>query len=697
MTDPLARLRRFLRELKRRNVYQVTATYLVAAFVVLQLASLAADAFGLPGWFEPMVWVLCGLGLPIALVLAWAFERTPEGVRRTAEPEGEPAGSAAGGAGGWLAALVVLLLAGGGAWLLTAGGGEAPRTASTARTDTTARRASASSDTAAPPRIAVLPFENIARDSADAFFAEGVHEEVLNQLSKVSGLEVISRTSVMGYANTDKRVPEISRELGGVDALLEGTVRRAGERVRITTQLIESPADEHLWSNTYERTLSPEAIFEIQADIAGRIAGALETELTAGERRRIEDAPTSSLDAYDAYLRGRRAVMRSWGSLDPTDVDEAVDHLRGALRRDSTFAEAHALLGQAYVGRSATSGDDRWLDSARTAAERALALDPGLTEALETRAQVNRRSDSLEAAEALYRRILDREPSNVLALEGMNDIAQSRNQPVERVRWAHRAVRLEPRGAFYATTMASALADAGLWDPAAAWARRAIDLAPDQFAGHALLAVIQGRTSPETALETLRPFLEGDRPHPFALRIAGSLSLEAGAPGRAKSFLERIPEAQREFYPEDSPSRPEHVGLSPMDRVALGIAERGLGARERGQRLLRQAADSLQEAADRAETGPGATVNLAAARAALDQRDRALELLQRVLGDSEDSPPAPTIQWHMSGYVFDDLRSDPRFQEILREVEARRDEIRREVRALGIDLYPPGAGPGTPG
>lgn len=237
VTDPLSRFRRFLRELRRRNVYKVAVAYVAVAFVVLQGARLLVPALVLPEWFYRVVVALALLGLPLALVLAWAFEVTPEGVRRTEAPEEETAG---GEVYQWVGLAVVVLLAGGVRYV-TAGDDRDPASTATTTPDTTARTASASRDTAGPPRVAVLPFENIARDTGDAFFARGMHEEVLNQLSKVAGLGGIPRTSVMQYAQTDKTVREISGELGGVDALLEGTVRRAPGQVRITTQLIEAP------------------------------------------------------------------------------------------------------------------------------------------------------------------------------------------------------------------------------------------------------------------------------------------------------------------------------------------------------------------------------------------------------------------------------------------------------------------------
>jgi len=367
MSEPFGGLRRFFRELKRRNVYKVAVTYVAVAFVGLQAVNLLIPATTLPGWADQLFLALLILGFPIALVFAWAFEMTADGMRRTPEVEGE---ATVGKAYRWIGLGLVVLLAVG-VWYATAEEGEEQTALSAASSDSAAPTSSTSRDTAGRPRIAVIPFENIARDTGDAFFARGMHEEVLNQLSKVSGLEVISRTSVMQYAETTKTVREISNELDGLNALLEGTVRRAGGRVRITTQLIEAPDDEHLWSNTYERELSPSAIFNIQAEIAQEIADALETQLGEGERDRIQSAPTGNLAAYDAYLQGRNYFWRFWGSTNFAHRDSAIARLREAVRRDSTFAQAHAWLGLAYTFRSPSfGGESRWLDSAEIAVER---------------------------------------------------------------------------------------------------------------------------------------------------------------------------------------------------------------------------------------------------------------------------------------------------------------------------------------
>jgi TolB-like protein/Tfp pilus assembly protein PilF len=697
MADPLARLRRFLRELKRRNVYKVAVTYAAVVFIGLQAVRLLVPATTLPGWADELLIAIAVLGFPIAIVLAWAFEMTPEGMRRTEVPEGEEAGGS--GAYQWLGLALVVLLAGG-VWYVTAGdGGEATPEATATRDTTAARTASTARDSAGRPRIAVLPFENIARDTGEAFFAEGMHEEVLNQLSKVAGLEVISRTSVMQYADTDKPVPAISDELGEVDALLEGTVRRAGDRVRITTQLIAAPRDEHLWSNTYDQRLSPDAVFDIQADIARQITGALETRLTDVEEARIREAPTASLGAYDAFLEGRSLVERFWHSRSAEHADRGIRHLRDAIRQDSALAEAHAKLAEGFVAQRVASGQLRWLDSASAGVERARAIDPDLTEALGARAIIAWNRGSLEAAADLFRRVLQREPSNDLAAARLSIVLMRTNRPVEAVRWAHRAVRLAPRTPHRLALMGSRLGVIGMMDAAEAWFQRAIEIGTHRDGVQDVLAMLRTQTDPGAGLRTIRTYLDRNLQTPQALEFAARIALWAGRPSAAKTYLERLQELTRQAVQDaSSPSRPERLALGTVNRMVFGLADVQLGRREQGRRLLHEAVDTLRTGRSRDGLARhwGASVWLAGGEAALGDHDVALEVLERSLERAvpvASAPPwLPGIQ---SNPFFSDLRSDARFREILGEVEERRKEIREEVRQLGVDLYPPGAEPET--
>jgi protein kinase/serine/threonine-protein kinase len=561
-------------------------------------------------------------------------------------------------------------------WLWSDVGGPGPSTEPGAETNATAAEvASAAHDTTDRPRIAVLPFENIARDSANAFFTEGMHEEVLSQLSKVSGLEVISRTSVMQYGQTNKTVQKISEELGGVDALLEGSVRRAGDQVRITTQLIGAPEDEHLWSSTYERRLSVEEIFDVQADIAEQIAASLETRLTASERQRIEDAPTDDLAAYEAYLRGRGQVLQFIGQWTTELLDRATENLREAVRRDSTFAEAYAWLAQAHRARIINLSAEeapRWLDSASVAVERARQIDPDLAAVYGAQALIYRaRDDSLQAAAAALRKALKLQPSYSMAKAALSVNLADRGKLAEGVRIAREAVRLDPRRPVVLKNMGDRLEDVGLHGAAEAWYRHTLEIEPSYATAHAGLASNEmSRGRPERALALWQDYFDqaGSPPTVF-YQFAAVAALAAGRPERARDYLRQ---------------QGDEAGL------LLGHVELRLGHNKRGHRLLRQGIKDL-----RGEIERGARLNrpygmwLAGALATLGRTGEALQEVERA---AKDGPAwgRDMLRWYPT---LDTLRSVPQFQEIALEIEARREEAREQVRRMDIDLYPPGTKP----
>lgn len=683
MTDPFSRIRRFLRELKRRNVYKVAVTYVAVAFVGLQAVNLLIPATTLPGWADQLFLGLVILGLPVSVVVAWAFEMTAEGMRRTPEAEEGPAGKSA---YQWIGLTLVIALAGS-VWYATAGTGGEPSLESPATGDSAARRGGTAADSAAAalpardrPYVAVLPLENLSPREENRFFAAGVHEEILNQLSRVSGLGVFARTTMQQYADSDQTVYEIGRELGA-EAVLEGSVRRAAGRVRISAQLIDPESRDHAWSKTYERELSPEKIFEIQADIAGRITSALETELPASERNRIAEAPTSDIGAYDAYLKGRNAAMDAWHLLEPRPLDSAVEHLRAAVRQDSTFAEAHAWLGFAYGSRSYFSGEDRWSDSASSALDRALAIDTDLSDAYAIQG-LHYQLESLQAAEKAYRKALRLDPDNRLAADGMADLAAFAGEYGEAIRWAHRVLRVDPRWEYGRSYMGNLLLTIGMGDAAAAWFRDVLDTNPDNAtAVWGLMSVFLSRGQAGRAHETVERYRSGRPDHPIGLRLAAEVALHRGSPQRAEELLERVPESGR---------RVAASALPGDRRMLIGLARLRSGNREAGRTLLREAADSLRDRLDERsdliwQTDP---LWLARALAALGQTEDALRHLHGAMERGEIRQ-----QIIRSDPFFQPIRSEPRFREVLQKMAATQREFQEELRQIDIALYPPGTNP----
>ena len=322
----------FFGELKRRNVYRAAAAYAVVSWLIIQIATQVFPVFSIPAWAVRLVIVCLILGLPIALVMAWIFELTPEGLKRTEEVA--PHESAARSTGRKLDFLIigVLLIV---ITLLVLD-----------------RRTAAPVSTHAPAfekSIAVLPFENMSDAKENAFFADGVQDDILTALAKVADLRVISRTSVMGYlANAKRDLQEIGRVLG-VAHVVEGSVRRDGGRVRVAAQLIDTRTNTQLWAESYDRELAD--VFAIQSDIAQQITKALQATLSPQEKSAIEKQPTKDLEAFDLYTRARtRRLTASFGPLYRKTMLEAIELLNQAVARDPAFLLAWCELANAHDG-----------------------------------------------------------------------------------------------------------------------------------------------------------------------------------------------------------------------------------------------------------------------------------------------------------------------------------------------------------
>ena len=462
MSDSTPAYQRFFAELKRRRVFRVMAVYGAVGFVLMQIVELLVPALLLPDWTYRFIALLVLLGFPIAVILAWAFELTPEGVRRTGEAEpGEltqiieaPASKR------WPAGLLALagvtaLIAG--AWYVgrqsaadsvPEGIEASARTAQDGGESDSGRGASLSYvDPADDPRptIAVLPFVDMSQAGDQEYFSDGITEEILNVLSRIEDLQVTARTSAFAYKGTKQDLREVGRELN-VDYLLEGSVRKAGDDLRITAQLIDAGANTHLWSDTYDRRL--ENVFEIQTEIAEAIAEELRLPLGLEEGETLV-TPTGDLDAYDLYLAGR-AQMRVRG-LD--GILQATELFEAAVARDSSWAPAWAGLAESralYPFYAAGSSDSRdsavWrqsLESAAAAARRALELDSRNASARVALANTYRDRFEWNAAEREYIRAIELDVDNVEAHQQYAEMLFYSGRPADALVEATRALSLD--------------------------------------------------------------------------------------------------------------------------------------------------------------------------------------------------------------------------------------------------------------
>ncbi len=433
---------RLFAELKRRRVFRVAAMYGATSFVILQVADLLQEGLQLPQTFLTAATVLALVGFPVALFLAWAYERTPQGVVRTpdpgpdeideivAQPRGRrwPVGIAA--------AVGTALLLVSSWWALGR-----PSAPGTDRGDYTS--------------VAVLPFENMSGNTEDAYFADGLSEELLNALARVPGLRVAGRTSSFALRDSNLDLKTIGDTLG-VETVLEGSVRRSGGRVRVTAQLIEAEEGFHLWSQDWERELTADNVFEIQDEIAGAVAFAMAAgqdpvAIEAGASGAVQEATdlvpasvrTSDLGAYELYLAGRH----HWASRNPEGLREAIRLFEGALERDSMYTPAWIGLSAAYNALPwYTSFPSReGADRSKAAARRALELDPGNAEALYTLATTLYEYDlAWEEAAALFERAIAIDPDYTQGLTWYCWLLASLGQWEEAVPWCERAVELDP-------------------------------------------------------------------------------------------------------------------------------------------------------------------------------------------------------------------------------------------------------------
>ena len=344
-----------LAELKRRNVFKVGAAYLVVGWVIIEVASTIAPQLNLPEWAPRLVTFLILLGFPIALVLAWIFDMTPDGVQVT---EGRT------GSGAFYGVVALIAAASIGGYFLL--GGE--RTTAPAETETDGSSS-----------IAVLPFVNMSTDAENEYFADGISEELLNILAGIDGLDVASRTSAFSFKGKDTSIPEIARLLG-VRHVLEGSVRRQGTRVRITAQLIDAERDVHLWSETYDRDLTD--IFVVQEEIAQAITDALQDIL--GTRQVTVQASTGNLEAYERFLSAR---ARFYGR---ENIEQTLTDLREIVALDPQLTDAWAFMAAAAfvnmtINLQRTHDDATLQDWINEGVERALAADPQHSLALATR------------------------------------------------------------------------------------------------------------------------------------------------------------------------------------------------------------------------------------------------------------------------------------------------------------------------
>jgi TolB-like protein/Tfp pilus assembly protein PilF len=664
----------FFSELKRRNVYKVAIAYAVVAWLLMQIATQIFPFLEIPNWAIRLVIMLLALGFPIALFLAWAYELTPEGIKRTDQIEpGQRSRNRA-----WI--YIVIIAGAISVSLFLFGRYTAPTKLS-------------GSTNAAAKSIAVLPFENLSEDKANAYFADGIQEEILTRLAKIADLKVISRTSTQQYQSKPGNLSEIAKQLG-VANILEGSVQKAGDSVRVSVNLIRADSDSHLWADTYDRKLTD--IFGVESEIAKAIAEQLQAKITGIEKQELAAKPTNNPDAYDAYLRGLALYGRGFQSIDFINSTKSLEE---AVRLDPRFAQAWALLARGYgilyfFGFDATAARreaahealvtaeklqpdlaetqlakgwylfrvERDFEGAKRVGETLRSKWPNNAEALTLLAYILARQDHFAEAKARVQDALALDPRNVQLLKQVGVFARMERRFTDALKQGDRVLDIvpgDPGAILDKVTVYQAL---GELDKAEALLTTFHPAADDDYMARVLAyqKLLQRRYPDGVAL--LKSYLASPTPLlrirlsqiRIALgdfqRLSGDASAANASYARARDELDAQLKQQPDNSEIISALAQAYAGLGDK-KVALQYAEQALALRPESQDVV--LARQYEE-------------DLARIEARFGEADRAIKVLQHLLTVPYGNPPITPALLRLDP-TFDPLRNDPRFQKLCEE------------------------------
>ena len=670
-------------ELKRRNVYRAAVAYGVVAWFLTQLTTQVFPFFEIPNSAVRFVVIALAAGFPIAMLLSWLYEFTPYGIIRTEDVDPVQARSVQRATGRILNFTIIGVLLLVIAMLIV---GRLPFYRQTG-------------ESISQKSIAVLPFENRSEDKANAYFAEGIQDEILTRLSKIADLKVISRTSTQHYKSTPENLPEVARQLG-VAHILEGSVQKSGDAVRVTVQLIKAANDSHLWADSFDRKLTD--IFSVESEVAKAIADQLRVKLTGLEEQEITAKPTDNPEAYDAYLRGLAYSLKAQNS--PANSLGAQKHLREAVRLDPKFALSWALLSYVdsvgYIGIT-LQATESLREEARQGADTALRLQPNLGEGLvakgyyyyaylkdypsavryfekarpllpnssripESLAYVARRGGQWEQSESFFSQAEQLDPRNVnLFSQHALSYILLRRFP-EALRKLDQVLNITPDDVDTLALKASiAQAEGDL--PRASAILSPLHPAADNTAAletQIYQAILERK--PDQVVSRLKEILA--RPDPAMGYFNGELRFwlgwaqQVGGDDAAAQESWRRAQSELESFLQE---QPENYNL--MHDLAL--VEMGLGNKAAALSMADRAIATNPIEKDVVD-GPASIEILARVAAQTGERDRAVDALQKLLSIPYEgalpvgnAPLTPALLWFDP--MFDPLRNDPRFQKLV--------------------------------
>jgi len=674
----------FFAELKRRNVYKVAIAYAVVAWLLLQAASILFPTFEAPPWTMKVFVAVIALGFPIALVLAWAFELTPEGIKRAEDVDVSKSITRKSGRklDFFIIAVLLLVIA------ILVFQGLRPNV-------------SPSVSSSLKKSIAVLPFENLSEEKANEYFADGIQDEILTKLAGIGDLKVISRSSTAKYKSKPEDLKTVANELG-VATVLEGSVQRAGDKVRVNVQLLDARIDTHLWAKSYDRDLKD--VFTVESEVAQEIADTLRAKLSPSQSDALATAPTRDTEAYDLFLKGEYEEHQAESALNAEPFDRAQMFYRQALARDPNFALAYARLAQSELFR-------HWFISNLTSAELA-AVKPNIDRALAIA------PDSPDAHLALalfyywgYRdydpalreldRVTELQPSNSPSRQYRAAIYRRRGEWKRSLTEFERVAELDPRDPQIPLNIGVTYAALRRWTDAEHEFTRALALDPHNALAAQILALTYINSTGDIqrarrAFEAVPAESNASAQNPtianmiglriyldvFEKHFADALKAWDTPPSNTPEARLRQLEARvgiQVIVGQGSVAKPEceqtralleaRLAERPEDRnslTALAWVYVCLGRNGDALRVARQAADSLPIEKD-ALGGPGFLAELAEIEARTGHVEDAVKILRQLL-----TIPAgiviSTTRLKIDP-VWDPIRNDPGFQKLISEPE----------------------------
>ena len=547
----------FFAELKRRNVYKVAVAYAIVGWLLVQVATQVFPFLEIPNWVVRLVIALVAIGFPIALVIAWAFELTPEGIKRTEDVDlavsaRQPRKHT------WIIVVIV------GA-ALTVGLFFIGRY--TARDSASASELSAKS-------IAVLPFVNMSADKNDEYLSDGVSEELIAALSKINGLQVKARTSSFAFKGKNEDIQKIG-ELLHASHLLEGSVAKAGNKLRITAQLIQASDGNHEWSDTYDRDMQD--IFAVRSEVAQKVAETLKVRLLGEEKRKIDKKPTENLEAYDAYLKGRYFFNR------PSDqnLSKAISQFEDAVRLDPNFAAAYSGLSDAYLWAAFNEGFITAAEGkpkARSAAEKSLQLNEASAEAHTSLANyLSWYEHDWAASEREFRRAIALNSNYAFAHDQFALTLTCQGRLAESETEGRRAAQLDPLNPAIAIDNTLWLTAQGEFQQAKEEAKRGAKLDPEFFFPQLQFGWIDIQAgNAKAAIPALQKAVAMESP-PFVIAWLGYAYGAAGDRNAALATIEKLKKKSVNGYVPQFNLAMIHLGLGDRDH-ALDLLEQASAA-----------------------------------------------------------------------------------------------------------------------